>query len=77
MNTKIKVFQYRVEFRFDEEKIEKEISDFIEDKDVIDIKVSSFSQSVSVSGSAYNKAIGCITIVYTVIYKDLPDDSPL
>ena len=77
MNTKIKVFQYKEAFRFDENEIEKEISDFIKDKDVIDIKVSAFSQAVSVSGSCFNKDSGYIIIVYTVIYKDLPEDSSL
>lgn len=67
---KIKVFQFTGNPSFNREDIEKNISAFIEGKEVIDIKVAAVSQSVSVCGHYSNRTSGTNTIVYTILYKE-------
>ena len=71
---KIKVFIYNSGGVTSMSEVEESVNDFIQDKDVVDIKVSSVSKSVSVSGQYFNKYEGPINVIFTVMYNESEDE---
>jgi len=71
---KIKVFIYNSNGATPLSEVEKSVNDFIQDKDVVDIKVSSVSKSVSVTGQYYNHSEGPINVLFTVLYNERADN---
>ena len=70
---KIKVFVYSSSGVTSISEVEESVNDFIQDKDVVDIKVSSVSKSVSVTGQYFNKCEGPINVIFTVMYNESED----